>query len=354
MNRNNFISLLFKKFKGEISLEEQSMLDVWVSQDAANEAEALQMEKDWQLSKRYQPKEAVSVDIESDFQQLMQRIRTEESLAVATKDNLRVAHKPVGKMVAMSSKKSNRRWLAWASAAVIALAIGFWFSSGVNGVAVEELAVETAFQEERDVTLADGTTVRLNQNSQLRYPAAFDGDSRTVELIGEAFFDVTKNPQQPFIIKTAKAKVTVLGTSFNVRAKAAEQETTVIVKSGKVRLENTTGGQKVDLTANQKGIFNKSTNQVIRASTLNQNDLAWYSDRIIFDGIPIEEAIADLSKQFDVKITVTNTALTNCRVSGRFRTDDGIEQILKAIADSFAMKLKIVGNTTFELKGGSC
>ena len=236
MNKENYITLLFKKLKGDISLEEQSMLDVWTSQSSENEQLSTQIEKDWQLTEQYEAPNDIDLDIAGDFKRLQQRIEQSDNLIETPQDNLRIAHQPIGKVVGLNKQKSTSRWIGWAAAAVIALAVGFWFTSQPAMGDTKLLVASTKYKAQKTVTLADGTKVWLNGNSELTYPATFEADHRTVQLTGEAFFDVTKNPTKPFIITTNKAKVTVLGTSFNVRAITAESATEVVVKTGKVGL----------------------------------------------------------------------------------------------------------------------
>ena len=88
--------------------------------------------------------------------------------------------------------------------------------------------------EQKQITLPDGTTAYLNSGTLLVYPQKFTGDIRSVYLIGEANFDVKKDKQHPFIVKTNHLKVKVLGTKFNVHAYAEDEKTTTTLESGSV------------------------------------------------------------------------------------------------------------------------
>jgi ferric-dicitrate binding protein FerR (iron transport regulator) len=345
MNKDNYIALIYKGLKGDISLEEQSLLDIWIGDDPENEQLVNQIRSDWELTENYSPALDLELDVEADFKLLQNRIR---------KDNLKVAHQPIGKVVELSTKKSRFPFIGWAAAAVVVLALGIWFLNNGTNVTVEQLAMETQYAEEKEVQLPDGTKVRLNGNSQLDYPATFAADKRLVKLTGEAFFDVAKNPNKPFIIETEKANVTVLGTSFNVRARTAENEVAVVVKTGKVRLENKQGNKKVELIANQKGVYNRSSNTINQSEMNNLNDLAWFSDVLVFDNTPLKEVVLDLSKQFDVNIVISDPIMQTCAYSSRDKVSQGVENILEGIKESFEMELKVLGNTNYELIGGKC
>lgn len=354
MNKDNYITLLFKKLKGDISLEEQSQLDVWTSQSAENEKLFKQVEKDWELTEQYEVPYDIELDIASDFKQLQKRIQQSDDLIDSPQDNLRIAHQPIGKVVGLNTKKSTSRWIGWAAAAVVVLAVGFWFTSRTSVDNATMLIASTQYKEQKNVTLADGTIVWLNGNSQLTYPSMFDPENRMVQLTGEAFFDVTKQPDQPFIITTNKAKVTVLGTSFNVRAIIAESATEVVVKTGKVRFENTAGDKQVELTANEKGLYNATNNSMEEVAEEDMNEIAWQSGKLLYKDVPLKEVIEDLNKQFEVDIKLLNAALHTCEYSSLEKTADGIKPILKTIASNFEMEVKPLGNTSFELIGGTC
>ncbi len=354
MNKDNYITLLFKKLKGDISLEEQSMLDVWTSQSADNEKLFKQVEKDWQLTEQYEAPSDIEVDVAADFKLLQQRIQQDEDIVRTVQDNLRIAHQPIGKVVGLKKNKLASRWIGWAAAAAVALAVGFWFTSQPILGDVEMLAANTKHKEHKTITLADGTIVWLNGNSQLTYPAGFKGENRMVELTGEAFFEVAKNPNQPFIINTNKSKVTVLGTSFNVRAITAESVTEVVVKTGKVRFESKEGDKQVELTPNEKGVYNAVDNTIEELVEEDMNEIAWQSGRLLFKDTPLKEVLEDLNKQFEVDIKLSNANLNTCEYSGREKMEDGITTILQTIARTFDMQVKPSGNTTFELIGGTC
>lgn len=354
MNKKNYITLILKKLKGDISLEEQSILDVWVSQSAENGQLEKEMEEDWGAVADYESTSELELDIAGDFKALQQRIELDAQMESMPKDNLRVAHQPIGKVVKMSAKKSTTRWIGWASAAVIALAVGFWFTNNPTTTGVDMVAMETGFQEKQTIQLADGTKIYLNENSSLNYPTAFTSETRTVELTGEAFFEVAKNAAKPFIITTNKAKVTVLGTSFNVRAKIAETATEVVVKTGKVRLENTEGDKKVELVANQKGVYEAANNTIAQSPENDMNEMAWHSDKILFRGTPLKDILDELQTQFEVTIKLENTNLSSCKIDGIHKRSDGVKKILTEIASGIEMKVKELGNTSYELTGGTC
>lgn len=354
MKKENYIALIYKKLKGDISLEEQSQLDVWEGNTSENAQLSKQLEQDWELTEDYTPSVDFDLDVDADFKLLQERIDKDANLINSPADNMRIANQPIGKVVAMSGEKSSSRWIGWASAAVIALALGFWFMTNQNAVVSSPLVAETNFQEKKSVTLNDGTVVWLNGSSKLTYFTDFSGNERVVQLTGEAFFDVTKFPDKPFIIEANNSRITVLGTSFNVRSRIAEGMTEVVVKTGKVRLENSAGDKKVELIPNQKGVYDVSNNTVTEMEEKDMNELAWHSDKLIFMNTPLSEVLSDLERQFEVEINLKDSNLNDCKYGATHKVEDGITSILNAIAETYKMTLKPIGNTSFELLNGSC
>lgn len=126
------------------------------------------------------------------------------------------------------------------AAAVIAmpllLALGwYWGNKSVHSVELYSELIAPEGQVAESI-LADGTHVWLNAGSSLRYDPSFQGNQRNVELIGEGYFKVSKNPEKPFVVKTSKLQVKVLGTSFNVRAYPDENHTEAVLEEGAIEM----------------------------------------------------------------------------------------------------------------------
>lgn len=168
--------------------------------------------------------------------------------------------------------------------------------------------VQTKRGEKRTVTLSDGSTIRMNYETELKAPERFEGDQRVVYLEGHAHFDIVRNPDRPFIIYTADTKTEVLGTSFAINTKTAG-ETEVIVTSGKVAFsEKELSENLVTLTVNDRAVLNTGKN--ITTSKVNAQRLtAWSDNQLVFDGQTLEEIIAILEPWYDVTISVKDPEL---------------------------------------------
>ncbi|MEM9681497.1 MAG: FecR domain-containing protein, partial [Bacteroidota bacterium] len=131
-----------------------------------------------------------------------------------------------------------RRVIRYAAALIMLCAVGFsvYYFSGFNltntenQVSTTYKTVKTQRGEKRTVTLSDGSTIRMNYETEVRVPEKFEGEERVVYLKGHAHFEVTRNPEKPFIVYTEDTKTRVLGTSFDINTKGAD-ETEIIVTS---------------------------------------------------------------------------------------------------------------------------
>ncbi|WP_333888638.1 FecR family protein [Sphingobacterium siyangense] len=166
------------------------------------------------------------------------------------------------------------------------------------------------------ITLSDGTKVWLNSNSSLKYPSAFSTSERRVELTGEAYFEVSKNKQKPFIVETSLQKVEVLGTKFNINAYDDESSTQTSLAEGSVRVScknNTTllkPGQQFTLTDQNIAVRTINLDQVLdwkngdfNFSNNNLKEIMrkisrWYNIEVIFEGpISQETYVAQISRK---------------------------------------------------------
>lgn len=180
-----------------------------------------------------------------------------------------------------------------------------------------------------ELLLPDSTHVWLNAHSRLVYPVTFNRDIRSVELEGEAYFDVKRNEQIPFLVKTPKMNVRVLGTEFNVSAYAEEAGFEVALLEGSVELE----------TDDQTAIYQMQPGEQVRyvdgkyeSNPIEELDyFKWKEGLICFRNQPISEIVEKLSLYFDVQIEVLNPDLLNEYYTGKFRTKDGVEQVLKVL-----------------------
>ena len=180
------------------------------------------------------------------------------------------------------------------------------------------------------LTLQDGTEVWLNSQTKFTYPALFTGKERKVTVEGEAFFDVAKNPDKPFIVSSQGVEMKVLGTKFNVHSYPGKET---------IQTSLLEGGLKVYFPhAESKGIILKPDEQVtikgnqMKISTFPHADYFLWRDGIYsFINEPLIDILKKLELYYDVKIIVKDQSIYNWEYTGKFRQRDGIDEILRMI-----------------------
>ena len=196
--------------------------------------------------------------------------------------------------------------------------------------------------------LPDGTNVSLNSGSVLRYPEFFSEDKREVELIGEAFFDVTKDPNKRFVVKTTgDERVEVLGTSFNMEAFPGDSILSTTLLEGKVRFVSDAGS--VQMNPGEKLVYNNKTSKAKLTKTNGEAETAWKYGKIIFDNTPFNEVLRMLSKRFNVDFVVKNEKYRKDSFTGTFSTQR-LEQVLDVFSISSKIKWRYVPTDKTEEK----
>ena len=196
--------------------------------------------------------------------------------------------------------------------------------------------------------LPDGTNVSLNSGSVLRYPEFFSEDKREVELIGEAFFDVTKDPNKRFVVKTSgDERVEVLGTSFNMEAFPGDSILSTTLLEGKVRFVSDAGS--VQMNPGEKLVYNNKTSKAKLTKTNGEAETAWKYGKIIFDNTPFNEVLRMLSKRFNVDFVVKNEKYRKDSFTGTFSTLR-LEQVLDVFSISSKIKWRYIPTDKTEEK----
>ena len=192
-----------------------------------------------------------------------------------------------------------------------------------------------------ELVLPDGTKVWLNAASSLHFPAAFTGDTRTVELKGEGFFDVAPDARKPFVVSVGGVNVHVLGTRFNVNSYEGEGDIRTTLEDGSVSV--TGGGKSVILKPGQDAGFNEATGE-IRVSTVNvASVIAWKDGLFYFDNTNIREIMDQVSRWYDAEIVYKTTNLDHKSYSGKLPRYSDVDALLKV--------LEMTGTVHFQVKG---
>lgn len=212
--------------------------------------------------------------------------------------------------------------LAIAASALI-LGGAFWlYKAKLNNKPANTLAIvekHTAPGEKKKINLPDGTAVTLNASSSLRIANSFGDDKREVYLDGEAFFDVKRNPQKPFIVHTGKIATQVLGTHFNVSAYQNDSNITVSLVQGKVQVDmNNDPSKRIILDPGKQMTYSKTDHQAHVSDFMTEDITGWKENKLVFNYDSWPDAAKKLSRWYGVPVQLKDTTLLRCKLKGTF------------------------------------
>lgn len=244
-------------------------------------------------------------------------------------DTLILAVEPAEKGHLLSLRLLARYAMQAAAVLLIAVA-GAWIWNAVAPRSDAPDNVITVAEGQRaQLTLSDGTLVWLNSGSTMRYPASFGSDRRTVRLDGEGYFEVSRNEKAPFVVKTSKGDVEVLGTKFNIEAYASGPRFETALIEGRVCVRAAGGKSSVVLDPHQKAVLTEQGFEVIGFSDLNP--YLWRNGIIYFRDASFGEIIGKLAQYFNVEIIIRNEELLKRSYTGKFRQVDGLDYALEVL-----------------------
>ncbi|MDB4925504.1 FecR family protein [Mucilaginibacter sp.] len=192
------------------------------------------------------------------------------------------------------------------------------------------------------LTLVDGTDVWLNAMSSIKYPTAFTGKDRQVEITGEAYFEVAHNPAKPFRIMSSGQTVEVLGTHFNVNGYPDESETKTTLIQGSVKVTKTGTNETNILKPGQQAIL---SDRLFAISNVKTDDaIAWKNGYFMFNNEPLESVMRKISRWYDVDIEYRDSGLKKENTYGSLSRFSDVSKVLKLLELTGAVKFHIAGN----------
>ncbi len=180
-----------------------------------------------------------------------------------------------------------------------------------------------------EVLLPDSTIVWLNSRTTLTYPSNFAMNNREVKLEGEAYFDVKHNKEKTFLVRTDKIDIEVYGTEFNVRAYKELVDPEVALINGSIELFVNNTQIKYEMHPND--LVRLSSEKLYKTSITNPDYFKWKEGILSFTNESVTSMIKRIELVFDTKINVQKTDLLSHYYTGKFRVDDGLEQIFKVL-----------------------
>jgi ferric-dicitrate binding protein FerR (iron transport regulator) len=245
-----------------------------------------------------------------------------------------------------------------AAAVILFLMMGtgfYWIFQSGGGAKMQQKEYTTGPHQQGKITLADGTHIRLNQNSQLWLSQDPSGKYRKVRLKGEAFFEITHNPEKPFVVSTSQALIQDIGTAFDVKARPEERNVQVAVVEGEVLFKSkkevqkhapqvqAPKGQAVRLTKGHFGVLKAGQSHIKIDQFAVKNYLSWMDHHYVFVDAPLSKVGRQLTRLYDVNFVLTSSDLQSLKITADFKADS-LDKILSVIAQTLHIKFKKNGD----------
>ncbi len=334
MEKINYTGLIHKEITGVITSEESALLNDWLTEDTRHSDLAEDIRGIWILSQTkmsgWEP------DVEGGLAKLKQRIEEDENSG-------KVTRRPVIFSI-----------LKYAAAALFLFSLGY-FVKGVKSPDLQWQVAETQTNEIKTIALEDNSQVTLNGGTYFSFPKAFGSGERMVKMDGEGFFEIARDENRPFSVEMDHGTVRVLGTSFNILNDPETNTTTISVATGTVAFIPKNSKQEFILNANDKLIYNANSQQYRQVKNLSPNDWSWKTNELVFQDTKLKEVIPAIEKHFDIRLSLKNTELADCRNLTATFTEANKMDVLSALTLTVGVEIKKAkAADTFVLFGGNC
>ena len=252
--------IIIRYLENRCSEEDFVLINEWMKESDENAGELFRMEEIYQLGKFPFEEENLVAKAERRLGRRLEQENQKRQEVFKLKSVLRYAAAIVGVIV-------------------LAAGLAYWFRNKA-----EELVVASAAHGQvREMLLPDGTKVWLNQSSVLKYPRAFEGKERHVYLDGEAYFEVARNHEKPFTVKSQAMDVRVLGTSFNIKCRPDNSFAETTLVEGEVEVKDKSDKGRITLLPGQKAVLNRVTGRMQVKQVDPKMEIVWHNDLIPFE-----------------------------------------------------------------------
>jgi transmembrane sensor len=305
--------LLVRYLLDEVSIKERNLVDIWISAKPENRRYFDHFKIIWDASKQVSMPE--NINEEEAWERLQTRIK-----------NAKPHSAKVRRMIRSSSWRS--------IAAVILLGLGLLSLAYIYFDRMASPVVVVSENRSLSQTLPDGSVVTLNRHSSISFNRNLRGNKRLVKLSGEAFFQVTHNPQRPFVIDVNDVIVTVVGTSFNINGKSGNTE--VVVETGIVKV--TKNGKTIELKAGERTIVSKTSASLLKEDNSDKLYQYYRSKVFVCDKTPLWKLVEVLNEAYDANIVIGRKELRNLPLTTTF-SDEPLDNILNIISQTFDINI---------------
>lgn len=312
-------TILYNYLSGLATESEERELLVWLNHSPDNRKEFFELKAIW-VAQRMMDGKKMEEDTDKSLEKLNRRI-----------DHYQ---RPIDPKKRQQLYRLYRNIAAVAALFLVVVYVSYFVVGGTMNLpyAEDELAVVYTNTEDvhsvRTVLLPDSSVVWLSYDAILTCPDTFRGDQRVVSLTGEAFFEVKKDTDHPFIVKTGAYEIKVLGTSFSVNTHAAEGKEETILMNGSVQIQERNGRNLAMLRPGQQALYSKNSEKIeirfVDANTLT----SWRFGLVSLTEVSIQDILHCLEETYDVKIKMNSSPINDHSYNFSFKRSKGIQPAL--------------------------
>ena len=240
------------------------------------------------------------------------------------------------------------QYLKYAAAVVLGIGVSLstlYLTNQENLSTVGNYKLVTSKGEKSYLQLPDGTRVWLNSCTTLEYAENYGHSNRSIYLDGEAYFEVAKNKDLPFVVKANGIDVKAIGTAFNVSAYMEDSQLTTTLFNGKVAVQPTLTKQEVLLEPNQVAVYDKSRNEIEVVPYDKKQFAQWRGGFLSFEMMYLQDITKLLERNYNVVFRYENQGIKKLRFSGSFRNNEDLSEILNVIKTNTGIRYQILKDT---------
>ena len=329
-NDDSVNELITRYLAGETSADEESRLLLWISRSDENRRRYNDLKKTFDLTTSHlsvHPQVDAEVNVDQEWNHFQMNLANGNKTRQLTFSGV---------------------WLKIAASVILLAVTGaiLWFLLN------DERRVHETADNVETITLPDGSEVTLNRWSTLSYTDDFVDGPRTLSLDGEAFFEVTPDASNPFVVNAGVARIQVIGTSFNVLAYDTMKAVEVIVETGIVSLEPARGTtRRVEVLPGEKGIMSKVDDELSIVVNEDLNFLSWNTQHLVFVDSDLVSVLRALEKTYHVKISIDTDIPPLCIVTVTF-DKQSLESVMRVLENTLNLKYTIEGNKVVITEAG--
>lgn len=286
----------------------------------------------------------LNTDKESFFQQQINQIA---QISSATQGPLLITSNGLN----VELKKSNSTLDYLDNGAVLLNNDSVIHSNDEESNALNQLVIPYGNQSR--VVLSDNTVVWLNSGSRLVYPTLFKGKTREVLLFGEAYFEVSKNPEMPFIVMTSDLEIRVLGTQFNISAYTEDDVIQTVLKEGSVAIRRKDAGffeNDVVIKPNQLASFNKSTSNTKIYEVEADYYTLWTKGLMSFEETELIRVIKKVERFYNISVNISDPQKKIMRISGKLDLTQGRKEVIEYLVKVSLSKIEQINENQYDIK----